>query len=97
MFDGFSLLGEPLLGDASVALTLQSAVRANPAPCQHFVVTLNVDGVRTITVELAAGTLDDPVTDDDLQALLKLWGRYQRSKGKTLAQMIGGTLFAELP
>ena len=79
-----------------MAVILQSATRTNPAPCMHFGVTLAIDGGRTVTLEVQADELSEPITDDDMRAALKCWARYQRSKGKTLAQMVGGVVFGEI-
>ncbi len=80
-----------------MAVVLTSGTRVNSAPCQHFSTVVTVDGGNTINILIDANTLTDPVTDEEYAAVMRVWGKYQRSKGKTLAQMVGGTIFAVLP
>lgn len=73
---------------------LQSATRKNAAPCQHFSVTLLVDGEpKVFNVDFP---LNGSITDDEVRAVLKLWVRYQLLHGKLLSQMVGGVIFQEL-
>lgn len=78
-----------------MAVLLQSATRVNPAPCSHFDVTLNVDGSLE-HVNVSADELLAPITQEEKQSFLRLWARYHRAKGKTLAQMVGQTVIGDI-
>jgi hypothetical protein len=80
-----------------MAVILQSAVRRNPNPCMHFLATLVADGARSVDVEITTAELSDPITDDDLRSVLKVWARYQVSRGKNLGQLVGQTIFPTIP
>lgn len=80
-----------------MAVVLTSGARVNPAPCMHFDTVVTVDGGRTINIRIDANTLNDPVTDEEYETVMRIWGKYQRSRGKTLAQMVGGTIFPAIP
>ena len=80
-----------------MAIVLTSGTRVNNAPCMHFATVVTIDGSRTINVQIDANTLNDPMTDAEAETILRVWARYQRSQGKTLAQMVGGTIFPNLP
>jgi hypothetical protein len=81
-----------------MAVILESATRRNAAPCMHFLVVLNADnGARTASVDITTDELNEPISDEDLRAVLKVWGKYQRAKGKTLAQMVGQSVIPDIP
>lgn len=81
-----------------MAVILTSATRQNPIPCQHFVARIDAaDLGRTAFVQITPEDIAAPITDDDLVSALKLWARYQIARGKTLGQLVGGTIFSELP
>lgn len=79
-----------------MAVTLQSATRAHAAPCVNYTVTVLVDGTPRV-FGVSANDLTDPLTADEAQTYLRLWARYQRAKGKTLAQMVGQTVIGDIP
>lgn len=74
-----------------MSLRITNAVRINPAPCQHYRVTIDEDGVsRSVNISL----------DDLRQAfdgfeygpkavLVIAWARYRLSQGATLASLLG--------
>lgn len=73
-----------------MSLRITNAVRINPAPCQHYRVTIDQDGVtRTINIALddLRAAFDDfeygPTT-----ALILAWARYRLSQGATLASLL---------
>ena len=81
-----------------MAVVLTSATRQNPLPCQHFIARVDsTDLGKTVFVPITMGDINAPITDDDLVAVLKLWARYQIASGKTLAQLVGGTIFSVIP
>jgi hypothetical protein len=81
-----------------MAVVLTSATRLNAAPCQHFTARVDIaDLSRTIFVNVNVADLMDPMTDEEIAATLRLWARYQIAKGKTLAQLVGGTIFSVIP
>lgn len=81
-----------------MAVILTSATRENPLPCQHFVARVDAaDLGRTAFVKITMADINAPITDDDLVSALKLWARYQIANGKTLGQLVGGTIFTVLP
>lgn len=80
-----------------MTVVLQSATRERAAPCKHYRLVVLVDGVpRNLNVHL-----DDfqvPTTVEDVEGTIKTWVRYHiLSKGKTLAQLVGQTIFEEIP
>jgi hypothetical protein len=75
-----------------MAITIQSATRVNAAPCQHWRIVINGDGVNhtvTLTLDQVEGMLDDLLIN--WKGMLALaWMRYQREvNGLTIAQMVG--------
>jgi hypothetical protein len=80
-----------------VAVILATAGRINASPCNHYSGTVVADTVRTVTVTLSAAELAEQITDDEVRAVLKLWARYQISRGKTLGQLVGKTIFPDIP
>lgn len=76
-------------------ILLQSATRIGAAPCVHFNAVLLVDGVQQ-TIAILSTEFESPITAEDKAAYLRLWARYQRSKGKTLAQMVGQTVVGDI-
>lgn len=81
-----------------MAVVLTSATRENPNPCQHFIARVDsTDLGKTVFVRITMGDVTAPITDDDLISVLKLWARYQLANGKTLAQLVGGTIFSVIP
>jgi hypothetical protein len=80
-----------------MAVVLQSATRVNPGSCDHFLLTVAGDGGRTVTVEMALGeVMNNPITDDEIRATLKLWARYHRAKGVSFATLVGKTIFGNI-
>lgn len=79
-----------------MSVILQSATRVSPAPCNHFSVTVNVDGAHAVTFQINGTDLSTPITDEEVTAVLKLWARYRISRGQSLASLIGGTIFPEV-
>jgi hypothetical protein len=81
-----------------MAVVLTSATRQNPAPCQHFIARIDAaDLSRTVFVSITVDELTGAISDDDFRAVLRVWARYHTSKGKTLGQLVGQTIFAEIP
>lgn len=80
-----------------MAVVLTSATRVRPIPCQHFLATVTIDGGRTVQTEITMADLVGAMTDEELKAVLKLWARYEVANGKTLAQLVGGTIFSVIP
>jgi len=73
-----------------MSLSITNAVRINPAPCQHYRLRIDQDGVaRTVNV-----ALDDlKRAFDDFEygptaALVLAWARYRLSQGATLASLL---------
>lgn len=85
------------LGGIALAVVLESAARANPAPCDHFSVVINVDSARSVVVQIYRSDLPGPITDEEIAAMLKLWARYHTSRGISLTQLVGKTIFQEIP
>lgn len=79
-----------------MAVILQAATRERPLPCQHFLATV-ADGARSVQVRVTMADLLSPITDDEMQAVLKLWARYQIANGKTLGQLVGAPIFTVIP
>jgi len=73
-----------------MSLSITNAVRINPAPCQHFRLTIDEDGVaRTVNISLdelkwAFENFDYGPT----AALVLAWARYRLSRGATLATLL---------
>ena len=73
-----------------MSLSITNAVRINPAPCQHFRLTIDEDGVtRTMNISLddlrrAFDSFDYGPT----AALVLAWARYRLSQGATLASLL---------
>lgn len=81
-----------------MAVVLTSATRQNPLPCQHFIARVDsTDLGRTVFVPITMADISVPLTDDDLVSVLKAWAKYQVASGKTLGQLVGGTIFTVLP
>lgn len=80
-----------------MAVVLTSGTRQNPPPCQHFSVVCTIDGSRTETLLVDVSSLSDPITDDEMTAVLRVWAKRQIQRGKTLAQLIGQTIFTDVP
>lgn len=78
-----------------MAILLDTLTRAWPAPCTHFVAVVSVDGTPRATVTITAAELQAPITDDDVETLMRLWVRYHRAKGDTLASLVGKAIFPE--
>ena len=80
-----------------MAVILQSAARQNPAPCDHWSVTVNAEnGLKVVTVSMTSAEVEEPVTDEDVRSLLKTWARYRRQvKGNSWAQLVGGVIFRD--
>lgn len=74
-----------------------SITRENPAPCDHYVTLIDEDGRGEVEIRLTSAELDEPVTDEDRKATAKLWAKFQRMRGRTLADMVGRQIFAEIP
>ncbi|KKL81473.1 hypothetical protein LCGC14_1994390, partial [marine sediment metagenome] len=54
------------------------------------------DGVQTVSIEMHASDLAEPVTAEDVQTVLRAWARYQRSHGATPQQMVGAAIFSKV-
>jgi hypothetical protein len=64
-----------------MAVVLQTAVRQNPSPCDHFVATIVADGgVRSVDVPITTADLAGAISDDEFRAVLKA-GRHH-TKGQ---------------
>lgn len=74
-----------------------SITRVNPAPCDHYVTVIDEDGHGNVEIALTTAELDEPVTDDDRKAVARLWGKFQRMRGRTLVDMVGQQIFKEIP
>jgi hypothetical protein len=79
-----------------MAVVLQGAIKPNPGACAHRVATIVADGTRTIESVFVLADLDEPLTDEEIRAVLKAWGKYHKSRGVALATLIGKTIFAEI-
>jgi len=79
-----------------MAVVLQGATKPGAGACTHRVATIIVDGSRTITSEFVIADLDEPLTDEEVSAVLKAWGKYHRSRGVALTTLVGKTIFAEI-
>jgi hypothetical protein len=79
-----------------VAITLTSATRVRPLPCNHFDLEVSVDGTPR-HVFIAVADLDPPVTEDEIQAYVRLWARYHRNKGVALNTLVGKAIIADIP
>ena len=75
---------------------IQSITRVNAAPCDHYTVVIDEDGSGLVEIVLAAAELEDPVTDEDRKATARLWGKFQRKRGRTLTEMVGQQIFKEI-
>jgi hypothetical protein len=80
-----------------MAVILQSAVRQGPPGCDHYAVTVNVEnGLKLITVSMTSAEVEEPLTDEEVQATLKAWAKYRRQvKGNSWAQLLGGVIFRD--
>lgn len=86
-----------------MSVTVQAAVKANPSPCKHYVITINRDGVQQEVIELSAADIATPLTSEELQEALegvvKLWLRYHRGLGADLsdpANIVGKVIFNDV-
>ena len=73
-----------------MSLRITNAVRINPAPCQHYRVTIDEDGV-TRTVNISLDELRQAFDSFDYgptAALVLAWARYRLSQGATLASLL---------
>jgi hypothetical protein len=81
-----------------MALTITALQRRSPAPCQHFVLTIDDDGVSR-AVEITAELIDQVEAGNiaDLPfrlVLVLLWMRWKRQHGATIASLVGQTVVA---
>ena len=74
-----------------------SITRQNASPCDHYVTIIDEDGTGTITLTFASVELDEPITDEERKTVARLWGKFQRKRGRTLTEMVGRQIFAEIP
>lgn len=76
-----------------MALTIAAIQRANPAPCDHYRWTLDLDGVsRTFSVA-REDVRDGRIADLPWQAqLVLLWARYKILGGAALPSLVGQTV-----
>ena len=73
-----------------MSLRITNVVRINPAPCQHFRITIDEDGV-TRTVNMSLDELQRAFESFDYgptAALVLAWARYRLSQGATLASLL---------
>lgn len=72
-------------------LSVTTAVRENPVPCGHFLVTLDVDnGLRTHTFRMELSEAQSPITDAELAAFVKVAVRYHvQIKGRAFGYLVG--------
>jgi hypothetical protein len=73
-----------------MSLRIRNAVRINPAPCQHYRLTIEEDGVSR-TVEISFDELRQAFEDfayGPKAALVLAWARYRLSQGATLASLL---------
>lgn len=79
-----------------MALLFNSATRINPAPCQHFEVSVTFDGV-TYTKSLTPGELEEMADEvSKAEFIAKLLAYYFKTKGYTLAQLTGKDLLRDV-
>lgn len=73
-----------------MSLRITNAVRINPAPCQHYRVTIDEDGVER-TANISLDELKQAFDDFEYgpkAALVIAWARYRLSQGATLASLL---------
>jgi len=73
-----------------MSLRITNAVRINPAPCQHYRVTIDEDGVaRTVNISLdELRRAFDSFEYGPKGALVLAWARYRLSQGATVASLL---------
>ena len=73
-----------------MTLSITNAVRINPAPCQHFRLTIDEDGVaRAVNISLdELRQAFDSFDYGPTAALVLAWARYRLSQGATLASLL---------
>jgi len=73
-----------------MSLSITNAVRVNPAPCQHYRVTIDEDGVaRTVNISLdELRAAFESFEYGPKAALVLAWARYRLSQGATLASLL---------
>ena len=79
-----------------MSITISNIERVNPAPCKHWRITLDRDGVQTVSVEMHESELTGALELDDVKSVFKAWAKYQRSKGITPQQMVGAAIFSKV-
>lgn len=75
-----------------MAVKIVAIRRLNPAPCQHFELTVNVDGTtRTVVIhrEDVLRQLNDFEPGGYLGALVLAWLRYKLERGAKLEELVG--------
>lgn len=70
-----------------MAIKIVSAVRLNPAPCKHYVVTIEDDGVRR-EFRTSLPELREALEETTKKDLVLGWIKYKVEKGATLSSLI---------
>ena len=74
-----------------MALSIMAITRVRPAPCQHFLVTMDEDGVsRTVLLHREdMARLFQDAEHGPKATLVLAWLRYKLAQGATLPSLIG--------
>ena len=64
---------------------------------QHYDLTLEADGSRQETISsIHLSFLDEPISNDELQTVIRVWAKYHKSRGVGLANLIGKAIFEDI-